>query len=78
MCGAILRSWKEVLWIEPFNIAVEPVDLSSCNVTPTFPSGYLAILLTGRMVVITFTRNKCFGHVDLGWRGVQQGEKEKP
>jgi hypothetical protein len=28
--------------------------------------------------VITFTRNKCFGHVDLGWRGVQQGEKEKP
>jgi hypothetical protein len=77
MYGAIVKSWKEVLWIESFYIAVEPIDPSTSNIFPTFPFSHLIVLLRGRLFVITFTSNKWFGLVVLGWKGVQQGEKEK-
>jgi hypothetical protein len=78
MCGALFTSWIEVLWVEPFNIAVEPVDPSSSTISPTFPSSHLTVLLTGKLVMITFTSYKCFGLVDVVRRGIQQGEKEMP
>jgi hypothetical protein len=43
----------------------------SLELFPTFPSGHLAILLTGMLAMITFANNSCFGLTDTGQWGLE-------
>jgi hypothetical protein len=69
----VLRSWKEVSWIDPLHISLD------CDII--FLSSRHSGLTDVDSVndVITFPSNKCFGLVDIGQRnaGMENSSRQK-